>query len=86
MASPNVPLESKSKLLHESAPIEGIDYHAHIKQFYPQNEHEGDSDSHKGLPSPRMGNCIQSIDNEEVINFVYVCDLSLISTKINTDL
>ena len=70
MASPNVLLESKSKLLHES-PIEGIDYQGH-EQLYPQNEHEGDSDSHKGLPTPRMGNCIQSIDNEEVINFVYV--------------
>ena len=68
MASPNVLLESKFKLLHES-PIEGIDYQGH-EQFYPQNEHEGDSDSHKGLPTPRMGNCIQSINNEEVILFI----------------
>lgn len=80
MASPNVLLESKSKLLHESAPIEGIDYQAH-EQFYPQNEHEGDSESHKGLPTPRMGNCIQSIDNEEVINFVCIDHFMLISTK-----
>jgi hypothetical protein len=69
----NVPLESKSEFLHDSRiqPMEEMNYHIY-EQFYPKNErvlYEAGSESHKGVPTPRMENCIQSTDNEEVINY-----------------
>ena len=58
-SKPKFNLDSQTELLEEM----------NSYQLYPESEHifqEARSESHKGEPTPRMGECIRSLDNEEV--------------------